>query len=85
MIESLVPCEILTRIIGEKFPTTPLYQIDEEVYRLVDNQAETGPYLVTAILSDQRYKLKLKSTGADHLEPVHVDELVVKTVAANAK
>lgn len=68
------------RLINElaKFPTPPLYQINEEVYRIVPDQAApAGPYIVTAILDNRQYKIKRKDNGQEHSQPVEETDIVI--------
>lgn len=68
------------RLINElaKFPSPPLYQINEEVYRIVPDQAApAGPYIVTAILDNRQYKIKRKDNGIEHSQPVEETDIVI--------
>ena len=61
-----------------QFPTAPLYQINEEIYRLVVGQtAPAGPYIVMAVLENKRYKLKRKDNGQEHPQLVEEKDLVI--------
>ena len=63
-----------------KFPTSPVYSINDEVYLIIAGQPQpSGPYLITAILANRRYKLKRKDTGEAMNQPVGEDDLLVRT------
>ena len=61
-----------------KFPTAPRYQVNEEVYLTLAGQSQpAGPYLVTAILVNNRYRLKQKDNGQQLQQEVKEEDLVV--------
>jgi len=61
-----------------KFPTAPLYQINEQVYVMVAGQAQpAGPYLVIAILDNRQYRLKRADNGQELVQSVAEDDLCV--------
>ncbi|MCJ1378595.1 hypothetical protein MMC17_001694 [Xylographa soralifera] len=63
-----------------RFPTAPLYRIDDEVYLIVTGQSQpAGPYLITAILANRRYNLKRKDTSEAVTQSVSENDLVVRT------
>jgi hypothetical protein len=63
-----------------KFPAEPLYSIGEEVYISVPGQAQpAGPYLITKVLDDNKYKVKRKDTGVELPQPVRESELLVRS------
>ena len=61
-----------------KFPKSPLYKVNENVYLVVPGQAQpAGPYQVVAVLSNSQYKLKRRDNGQEHPNPVKEQDLVV--------
>ena len=54
--------------------------IGEEVYISVPGQAQpAGPYLITKVLDDNKYKVKRKDTDVELPQPVRESELLVRS------
>lgn len=64
----------------EKFPTAPLYGINEEVYIIMAGQAQpAGPYLISSILANGLYRLRYKGTGDALNQSIAEKDLVIRT------
>ena len=71
--------EFVAELYCLKFPTAPLYQVNERVYLVVPGRSQpAGPYLVKAILENKRYKLKREDNGQELRDSVEEDDLVVQ-------
>jgi len=71
-----------TRVLKYKkaleFPTRSAYQIGEEVYLYVsDQQDPSGPYIIIAVLTNEKYRIKAKN-GAELPSPVMGHNLLEK-------
>lgn len=61
-----------------KFPTAPLYAVNEIVYLLVPGESQpAGPFVVIASLENGQYQLKNMATGVQHPVTVSEAQLVV--------
>ena len=61
-----------------KFPTAPLYAVNEVVYLVVPGQSRpAGPFVVIASLDNQQYRLKDRTTGVERQGTFHETQLVV--------
>lgn len=61
-----------------QYQTEPLYSLDEVVYLRIPGQAQpAGPYIVSAILENGRYKLKSSPTSQELSQEVSEEQLLV--------
>ncbi|KAF2229904.1 hypothetical protein EV356DRAFT_536839 [Viridothelium virens] len=80
--QEAVPGKFRTRVNEyqnqSKFPTAPLYKVNEVVYLVVPGQAQpSGPFLVTAVEENDKYRIRRQDNGQAHPGSVPQASLVV--------
>ncbi len=69
---------LLKRYRGMKFPTPPLFAVNEVVFLVVPRQSQpAGPFVVSASIGNGQYKIKRADNGQEHPSTVKEDQLVV--------